>query len=153
MTLRTLFFDKEILSAIKAGASQVVILGAGMDCRAWRLDLPPGVGLLWVPGLGLLVTNDAPGGWLRAGCAGHVQESSGSRWTCQMCCVPNTSSSAPPEPRSPQAAMQVMPCSVPPCHQRYPAGLPDIAVGVPYRYQAADTTCQICHGSTLNPKP
>lgn len=42
LTLRTLFFDDQVLSAVKAGASQVVILGAGMDCRAWRLDLPAG---------------------------------------------------------------------------------------------------------------
>ncbi len=45
LTLRTLFFDDQLLSACKAGASQVVVLGAGMDGRAWRLDLPAGEGL------------------------------------------------------------------------------------------------------------
>ena len=42
VTLRTLFFDRHLLAALKGGARQVVLLGAGMDSRAWRLDLPPG---------------------------------------------------------------------------------------------------------------
>ena len=42
VTLRTLFFDKHLLAALRSGARQVVLLGAGMDSRAWRLDLPPG---------------------------------------------------------------------------------------------------------------
>ena len=44
VTLRTLFFDDHVLSAVRAGARQVVLLGAGMDCRAWRLDLAAGKG-------------------------------------------------------------------------------------------------------------
>ena len=46
VTLRTLFFDDHVLAAVRAGARQVVLLGAGMDCRAWRLDLPAGDGAL-----------------------------------------------------------------------------------------------------------
>lgn len=42
VTLRTLFFDRHLLAALRGGAAQVVLLGAGMDSRAWRLDLPPG---------------------------------------------------------------------------------------------------------------
>lgn len=42
VTLRTLFFDRHLLAALEGGARQVVLLGAGMDSRAWRLDLPPG---------------------------------------------------------------------------------------------------------------
>ena len=47
VALRSVFFDSEIMRAISAGANQVVVLGAGMDCRAWRLDLPAGEGLPW----------------------------------------------------------------------------------------------------------
>lgn len=37
---RTLFFDGEVIAAIAAGARQVVVVGAGYDTRAWRLDRP-----------------------------------------------------------------------------------------------------------------
>ena len=50
VTLRTLFFDEHVLSAVREGAKQVVLLGAGMDCRAWRLDLPAGEGAISVLG-------------------------------------------------------------------------------------------------------
>ncbi|BDA41776.1 Putative S-adenosyl-L-methionine-dependent methyltransferase [Coccomyxa sp. Obi] len=43
VALRTLFYDDHLLAACKAGARQVVLLGAGMDSRAWRLDLPEGI--------------------------------------------------------------------------------------------------------------
>ncbi|KAK9908943.1 hypothetical protein WJX75_005035 [Coccomyxa subellipsoidea] len=44
VALRTLFYDDHLLAAVKGGAiRQVVLLGAGMDSRAWRLDLPKGV--------------------------------------------------------------------------------------------------------------
>lgn len=38
---RTVFFDELILSACSGGCWQVVLLGAGMDTRAFRLPLPP----------------------------------------------------------------------------------------------------------------
>lgn len=44
VALRTLFYDDHLLAAVKGGAiKQVVLLGAGMDSRAWRLDLPKGI--------------------------------------------------------------------------------------------------------------
>ncbi|MFC4034767.1 SAM-dependent methyltransferase [Streptomyces polygonati] len=40
--LRTRVFDDVLLSAARAGARQVVLLGAGLDSRAYRLDWPAG---------------------------------------------------------------------------------------------------------------
>ncbi|MFJ6985542.1 MULTISPECIES: SAM-dependent methyltransferase [unclassified Streptomyces] len=40
---RTIFYDRHILEAVRAGCRQVVLLGAGMDSRAHRLGLPPTV--------------------------------------------------------------------------------------------------------------
>lgn len=40
--LRTRVFDDFLLQAVHAGARQVVLLGAGLDARAYRLDWPPG---------------------------------------------------------------------------------------------------------------
>jgi methyltransferase (TIGR00027 family) len=39
---RTVFFDEFFLGAARAGAHQAVILAAGLDARAWRLDWPAG---------------------------------------------------------------------------------------------------------------
>lgn len=39
-TQRTPFYDQGILSAVRAGCRQVVLLGAGLDSRAFRLGLP-----------------------------------------------------------------------------------------------------------------
>ncbi|BBZ45892.1 class I SAM-dependent methyltransferase [Mycobacterium parmense] len=43
MAARTAFFDSFFLDAARAGVRQVVILAAGLDSRAWRLDWPDGV--------------------------------------------------------------------------------------------------------------
>ncbi|MGZ4582831.1 MAG: class I SAM-dependent methyltransferase [Mycobacterium sp.] len=43
MAARTAFFDKFFLDAARAGVRQVVILAAGLDSRAWRLEWPDGV--------------------------------------------------------------------------------------------------------------
>ncbi|MBS4101219.1 SAM-dependent methyltransferase [Tsukamurella paurometabola] len=40
--VRTRFFDEFVLRAVDAGVRQVVILAAGLDSRAYRLDLPAG---------------------------------------------------------------------------------------------------------------
>lgn len=40
--LRTRVFDDHLLRCAHAGARQVVLLGAGLDSRAFRLDWPPG---------------------------------------------------------------------------------------------------------------
>ena len=40
--LRTRVLDDFLLQSVQAGARQVVLLGAGLDSRAFRLDWPPG---------------------------------------------------------------------------------------------------------------
>ncbi|MFD4656246.1 SAM-dependent methyltransferase [Kitasatospora sp. NPDC058444] len=40
--LRTRVLDDHLLAAARAGTRQVVLLGAGLDSRAYRLDWPPG---------------------------------------------------------------------------------------------------------------
>lgn len=42
MAVRTLFFDEFFRAAADAGVQQIVILAAGLDSRAWRLDWPAG---------------------------------------------------------------------------------------------------------------
>ncbi|AOW92719.1 SAM-dependent methyltransferase [Rhodococcus sp. WMMA185] len=42
MGLRTKFFDDSFLSAVASGVRQAVILAAGLDARAYRLDWPAG---------------------------------------------------------------------------------------------------------------
>jgi methyltransferase (TIGR00027 family) len=39
---RTPFFDQQVMDAVGRGVRQVVLLAAGMDCRAYRLPLPTG---------------------------------------------------------------------------------------------------------------
>lgn len=41
--VRTRFFDDYALAAARSGCRQVVLLGAGLDTRAFRLDWPTGV--------------------------------------------------------------------------------------------------------------
>jgi len=43
IAIRTLYIDREITKAVTNGVRQVVNLGAGMDTRAFRLDLPSDV--------------------------------------------------------------------------------------------------------------
>lgn len=45
IAVRTAYMDEKVLSAFEAGAQQVVMLAAGMDTRAYRLDFPQGVHL------------------------------------------------------------------------------------------------------------
>lgn len=42
IAIRTLFFDEELARAAASGVRQVVILAAGLDARAYRLDWPAG---------------------------------------------------------------------------------------------------------------
>ena len=42
IVIRTRFLDDLLGDAVEAGIRQVVLLGAGMDSRAYRLDWPPG---------------------------------------------------------------------------------------------------------------
>ncbi|MEV5511113.1 SAM-dependent methyltransferase [Streptomyces orinoci] len=43
--LRTRFYDDSLLAAADSGCRQVVLLAAGLDARAYRLDWPPGLRL------------------------------------------------------------------------------------------------------------
>jgi methyltransferase (TIGR00027 family) len=45
LAIRTRFYDDQAWAAVTAGISQVVLLAAGLDCRAFRLDWPDGVRL------------------------------------------------------------------------------------------------------------
>jgi methyltransferase (TIGR00027 family) len=45
VAIRARFFDDQIRAACAAGIRQVVLLAAGLDCRAFRLDWPGGVRL------------------------------------------------------------------------------------------------------------
>jgi methyltransferase (TIGR00027 family) len=45
LAVRTRFFDDEVRAACDGGIRQVVLLAAGLDCRAFRLDWPDGVRL------------------------------------------------------------------------------------------------------------
>jgi methyltransferase (TIGR00027 family) len=40
LAARTLFFEREVASALDAGIQQVVVIGAGYDSRAWRFARP-----------------------------------------------------------------------------------------------------------------
>ncbi|MEW2448521.1 class I SAM-dependent methyltransferase [Streptomyces parvulus] len=53
--LRTRVFDDFVLDAVRAGGvRQVVLLGAGLDTRAFRLDWPPGCAVFEVDRAGVL---------------------------------------------------------------------------------------------------
>ena len=45
VVIRTRFYDDYLLAAAAAGCTQVVLLAAGLDARAYRLAWPPGVRL------------------------------------------------------------------------------------------------------------
>jgi methyltransferase (TIGR00027 family) len=52
--LRTRVLDDHLLRSTRAGARPVVLLGAGLDARAFRLDWPPGIVLFEVDRAGVL---------------------------------------------------------------------------------------------------
>ncbi|MFE5585659.1 SAM-dependent methyltransferase [Kitasatospora sp. NPDC056531] len=52
--LRTRALDDQLLRAVQLGARQVVLLGAGLDARAYRLDWPPDCALYEVDRPGVL---------------------------------------------------------------------------------------------------
>jgi methyltransferase (TIGR00027 family) len=57
--LRTRFFDDVVTQAARSGCQQVVILGAGLDTRAYRLALPPNLRLFELDLPDLLSFKDA----------------------------------------------------------------------------------------------
>lgn len=52
--LRTRHFDDVVMTAANGGAGQVVLLGAGLDTRALRLDLPAGLSVYELDAPGVL---------------------------------------------------------------------------------------------------
>jgi methyltransferase (TIGR00027 family) len=63
LPLRTRAIDDEVAAAVDAGAKQLVILGAGLDARAYRLDSLAGVAVYEVD-------HPATQGWKRARVSG-----------------------------------------------------------------------------------
>ncbi|MBS4730661.1 class I SAM-dependent methyltransferase [Mycobacterium sp. SM1] len=57
--MRTRFFDERCRVATRAGIRQVVILGAGLDSRAYRLDWPPHTEVYELDQPGVLAYKDA----------------------------------------------------------------------------------------------
>ncbi len=58
IAIRTRFFDEALLDAQRDGASQVVILAAGMDARAFRLPWRPATTVYEVDQPGVLATKE-----------------------------------------------------------------------------------------------
>ncbi|WP_068177633.1 SAM-dependent methyltransferase [Mycobacterium sp. UM_CSW] len=58
IAIRTRFFDEALLDAQRDGASQVVILAAGMDARAYRLQWRPGATVYEVDQPQVIATKD-----------------------------------------------------------------------------------------------
>ncbi|GAA4815843.1 SAM-dependent methyltransferase [Streptomyces ziwulingensis] len=56
--VRTRFFDEHLTSAARSGCRQVVLLDAGLDTRAFRLDWPTGVHVFEVADPALLTFKD-----------------------------------------------------------------------------------------------
>jgi methyltransferase (TIGR00027 family) len=57
--MHTHFFDEHCLAAMRAGIRQVVILGAGLDSRAYRLNWPPHTEVYELDQPGVLAYKDA----------------------------------------------------------------------------------------------
>lgn len=57
--VRTRFFDDHCRAAMRAGIRQVVILGAGLDSRAYRLNWPPHTEVYEIDQPGVLAYKDA----------------------------------------------------------------------------------------------
>jgi methyltransferase (TIGR00027 family) len=57
--MRTRFFDEHCLAAVRAGIRQVVILGVGLDSRAYRLNWPPHTEVYELDQPGVLAYKDA----------------------------------------------------------------------------------------------
>ena len=64
--LRTRFYDDHLLGAAAGGARQVVLLGSGLDTRAFRLSWPPSVALFELDQAAVLGFKDAVLGRLGA---------------------------------------------------------------------------------------
>lgn len=59
IALRTRFFDDELLRSARSGARQVVLLAAGLDARAYRMNWPVGTRLFEVDRPEMIAHKDA----------------------------------------------------------------------------------------------
>ncbi|TXS46171.1 SAM-dependent methyltransferase [Streptomyces sp. uw30] len=66
--VRTRFFDEHLLTASRSGCRQVVLLGAGLDTRAFRLHWPTGVHVFEVEAPAVLEFKDRVLDWNRPTC-------------------------------------------------------------------------------------
>jgi methyltransferase (TIGR00027 family) len=73
--LRTRFYDAAIAGAARAGAAQGVLLGAGLDTRAFRLDMSDGFRLFELDQLGVLEYKNT------------VLQDLGASCRCQRVCI------------------------------------------------------------------
>ncbi|MEG3628048.1 SAM-dependent methyltransferase [Streptomyces poriticola] len=66
--VRTRYFDDYLVTAARSGCRQVVVLGAGLDTRAFRLDWPTGVHLFEVEDPAVLAFKERVLDWSPAAC-------------------------------------------------------------------------------------
>ncbi|MFE0812409.1 SAM-dependent methyltransferase [Streptomyces sp. NPDC058794] len=66
--VRTRFFDDYLLAAARSGCRQVVLLGAGLDTRAFRLDWPTGVHVFEVEDAAVHAFKEYVLDWSRLSC-------------------------------------------------------------------------------------
>lgn len=79
IVIRTRFLDDLLRQASASGVRQVVLLGAGMDSRAFRMDWPEGTRLFEVDTAAPL---DFKGSVPRESGPSHAANGSPSRWIC-----------------------------------------------------------------------
>jgi methyltransferase (TIGR00027 family) len=58
IAVRTRYLDDQVQESVRAGARQLVLPAAGMDTRAWRLELPDGVTVFEIDRPDLLALKD-----------------------------------------------------------------------------------------------
>ncbi|MEU3732421.1 SAM-dependent methyltransferase [Streptomyces sp. NPDC033538] len=66
--VRTRFYDEHLMAAARSGCRQVVLLGAGLDTRAFRLDWPTGVHVFEVEDPALLAFKEHVLDWATPSC-------------------------------------------------------------------------------------
>ncbi|MBZ6109638.1 MULTISPECIES: SAM-dependent methyltransferase [Streptomyces] len=66
--VRTRFYDEHLVAAARSGCRQVVLLGAGLDTRAFRLDWPTGTHVFEVEDPALLAFKEHVLDWATSSC-------------------------------------------------------------------------------------
>ncbi|MEU4657093.1 SAM-dependent methyltransferase [Streptomyces sp. NPDC023723] len=87
--VRSRFFDEHLLTAAGSGCRQVVLLGAGLDTRAFRLDWPRGVHVFEVEDPALLAFKEHVLDWAAPTCGRRstVGVDPTGAWTGELCAV------------------------------------------------------------------